>query len=210
MSVLDDLNKSVVEMDVEKAEELTQKALDEGLEAEKILNESLVPAMDFVGEQYENGKRFVPEMLLSAKAMKSAMELLRPKLTESGVEPKGRVVIGTVEGDLHDIGQNLVAMMLEGAGFEVHNVGTETTAEEFVQAATDNKATIVGLSALLTTTMTHMPEVIKALQEAGLRDKVKVLIGGAPVDKDFCEEIGADRYASDASTAVRAANEVIK
>jgi len=210
MSVLDDLNKSVVEMDVEKAEELAQKALDEGLEAEKILNESLVPAMDFVGEQYENGKRFVPEMLLSAKAMKSAMELLRPKLTESGVEPKGRVVIGTVEGDLHDIGQNLVAMMLEGAGFEVHNVGTETTAEEFVQAATDNKATIVGLSALLTTTMTHMPEVIKALQEAGLRDKVKVLIGGAPVDKDFCEEIGADRYASDASTAVRAANEVIK
>lgn len=210
MSVLDDLNKSVVEMDVEKAEELTQKALDEGLEAEKILNESLVPAMDFVGEQYENGKRFVPEMLLSAKAMKSAMELLRPKLTESGVEPKGRVVIGTVEGDLHDIGQNLVAMMLEGAGFEVHNVGTETTAEEFVQAATDNKANIVGLSALLTTTMTHMPEVIKALQEAGLRDKVKVLIGGAPVDKDFCEEIGADRYASDASTAVRAANEVIK
>jgi 5-methyltetrahydrofolate--homocysteine methyltransferase len=210
MSVLDDLNKSVVEMDVEKAEELTQKALDEGLEAEKILNESLVPAMDFVGEQYENGKRFVPEMLLSAKAMKSAMELLRPKLTESGVEPKARVVIGTVEGDLHDIGQNLVAMMLEGAGFEVHNVGTETTAEEFVQAATDKKATIVGLSALLTTTMTHMPEVIKALQEAGLRDKVKVLIGGAPVDKDFCEEIGADRYASDASTAVRAANEVIK
>ncbi len=197
-------------MDVEKAEELTQKALDEGLEAEKILNESLVPAMDFVGEQYENGKRFVPEMLLSAKAMKSSMELLRPKLTASGVEPKGRVVIGTVEGDLHDIGQNLVAMMLEGAGFEVHNVGTETTAEEFVQAATDSKATIVGLSALLTTTMTHMPEVIKALQEAGLREKVKVLIGGAPVDKDFCEEIGADRYASDASTAVRAANEVIK
>lgn len=210
MSVIDDLNKSIVEMDVEKAEELTQKALDEGLEAEKILNESLVPAMDFVGEQYENGKRFVPEMLLSAKAMKSSMELLRPKLTESGVEPKGRVVIGTVEGDLHDIGQNLVAMMLEGAGFEVHNVGTETTAEEFVQAATDSKANIVGLSALLTTTMTHMPEVIKALQEAGLRDKIKVLIGGAPVDKDFCEEIGADRYASDASTAVRAANEVIK
>jgi len=207
MSVLEDLNKSIVEMDVEKAEELAQKALDEGLAAEKILNEALVPAMDFVGEQYEKGKLFVPEMLLSAKAMKSAMELLRPQLTESGVEPKGRVVIGTVEGDLHDIGQNLVAMMLEGAGFEVNNVGTETTAEEFVQAARDSKANIVGLSALLTTTMTHMPEVIKALQEVGLREKVKVLIGGAPVDTDFCQEIGADRYASDASAAVRAANE---
>ena len=207
MSVLEDLNKSIVEMDVEKAEELAQKALDEGLAAEKILNEALVPAMDFVGEQYEKGKLFVPEMLLSAKTMKSAMELLRPQLTESGVEPKGRVVIGTVEGDLHDIGQNLVAMMLEGAGFEVNNVGTETTAEEFVQAARDSKANIVGLSALLTTTMTHMPEVIKALQEVGLREKVKVLIGGAPVDTDFCQEIGADRYASDASAAVRAANE---
>ncbi len=207
MSVLEDLNKSIVEMDVEKAEELAQKALAEGLAAEKILNEALVPAMDFVGEQYEKGKLFVPEMLLSAKAMKSAMELLRPQLTESGVEPKGRVVIGTVEGDLHDIGQNLVAMMLEGAGFEVNNVGTETTAEEFVQAARDSKANIVGLSALLTTTMTHMPEVIKALQEVGLREKVKVLIGGAPVDTDFCQEIGADRYASDASAAVRAANE---
>jgi 5-methyltetrahydrofolate--homocysteine methyltransferase len=210
MSVLEDLNQSVIEMDVDKAHELTQKALDEGFEAEKILNEALVPAMDYVGEQYENGKRFVPEMLLSAKAMKSAMELLRPKLTESGVEPRGRVVIGTVEGDLHDIGQNLVAMMLEGAGFEVHNAGTETNAEEFVKLAKEKNADIVGLSALLTTTMTHMPEVIKAMEEAGLRDKVKVLIGGAPVDNDFAKEIGADGYASDASTAVRVATEVLK
>ena len=208
MSILEDINKSVIEMDVDKAYELTQKAVTDGYKAETILYEALIPAMDLVGEQYENGKRFVPEMLLAAKAMKSAMELLRPKLIESGISSKGRVVIGTVEGDLHDIGQNLVSMMMEGAGFEVHNAGTETTSDEFIRLAKENNADIIGLSALLTTTMTHMPEVIKARAEAGLDDKIKVLIGGAPVDKDFSEEIGADGYASDASTAVRLAKKV--
>lgn len=209
MGVLDDLKQSVIDMEVDKATELTQKALDEGMEAEKVLNEALVPAMDAVGDQYEKGERYVPEMLLSAQAMKGGMQLLRPLLAESGVEPKGRIVIGTVEGDLHDIGQNLVSMMLEGAGFEVTNLGAETPAEEFVSAAKDNNANIVGLSALLTTTMTHMPEIIDALKENGLRDNVKVMVGGAPVSQDYSDEIGADGYASDASSAVKLAEKLI-
>jgi len=209
MGVLDDLKQSVIDMEVDKATELTQKALDEGMEAEKVLNEALVPAMDAVGDQYEKGERYVPEMLLSAQAMKGGMKLLRPLLAESGVEPKGRIVIGTVEGDLHDIGQNLVSMMLEGAGFEVTNLGAETPAEEFVSAAKENNAHIVGLSALLTTTMTHMPEIIDSLKANGLRDSVKVMVGGAPVSQDYSDEIGADGYASDASSAVKLAEKLI-
>lgn len=209
MGVFDDLKQSVIDMEVEKATELTQKALDEGTEAEKVMNEALVPAMDAVGDQYEKGERYVPEMLLSAQAMKGGMQLLRPLLAESGVEPKGRIVIGTVEGDLHDIGQNLVSMMLEGAGFEVTNLGAETPAGEFVSSVKDNSADILGISALLTTTMTHMPEVIDALQEDGLRENVKVMVGGAPVSQDYADEIGADGYASDASSAVKLAEELV-
>lgn len=209
MGVLDELKQSVIDMEVETATELTQKALDEGMDAEKVLNEALVPAMDAVGGQYEKGERYVPEMLLSAQAMKGGMQLLRPLLAESGVEPKGRIVIGTVEGDLHDIGQNLVSMMLEGAGFEVTNLGAETPADEFVSSVKDNSADILGLSALLTTTMTHMPEVIDALKADGVRDNLQVMIGGAPVSQDYAEEIGADGYASDASSAVKLAEELI-
>jgi len=209
MGVLDDLKQSVIDMEVDKATELTQKALDEGLDAEKVLNEALVPAMDAVGDQYEKGERYVPEMLLSAQAMKGGMQLLRPLLAESGVEPKGRIVIGTVEGDLHDIGQNLVSMMLEGAGFEVTNLGAETPADEFVSSVKDNRADILGLSALLTTTMTHMPEVIDALKEDGVRENLQVMIGGAPVSQDYADEIGADGYASDASSAVKLAEQLI-
>ena len=209
MGVLEDLKRSVIEMEVERTAELTQKALDEGLSAEEILNKALVPAMDVVGEQYERGKRYVPEMLLSAHAMKGAMEKLRPLLAKSGVEPKGRVVIGTVEGDLHDIGQNLVSMMLEGAGFEVHNLGTEVTADRFVAEAKERDADLVGISALLTTTMIHMPEVIEALKENGLRDRVKVMIGGAPVTQEYADEIGADGYAPDAAAAVKLAERLM-
>ncbi len=209
MGVLDELKQSVIDMEVESATELTQKALDEGMDAEKVLNEALVPAMDAVGDQYEKGERYVPEMLLSAQAMKGGMQLLRPLLAESGVEPKGRIVIGTVEGDLHDIGQNLVSMMLEGAGFEVTNLGAETPADEFVSSVKDNHADILGLSALLTTTMTHMPEVIDALKEDGVRDNLQVMIGGAPVSQDYADEIGADGYASDASSAVKLAEQLI-
>jgi 5-methyltetrahydrofolate--homocysteine methyltransferase len=141
-------------------------------------------------------------MLLSAEAMKGAMGLLRPLLAESGVEPAGIVVLGTVEGDLHDIGQNLVSMMLEGAGFEVTNLGAETPAEEFVEAVKENDANVLGMSALLTTTMTHMPDVIEALEEEGVREQVDVAIGGAPVSQDYADEIGADGYAADAAAAV--------
>ena len=209
MGVLEDLKQSVIGMEVEKAAELVQRALDEGLSAEEILNKALVPAMDAVGEQYERGERYVPEMLLSAHAMKGAMEKLRPLLAKSGVEPKGRVVIGTVEGDLHDIGQNLVSMMLEGAGFEVYNLGTEVSAERFVAGAKEYNADLVGMSALLTTTMIHMPEVIEALKENGLRDRVKVMTGGAPVTQEYADEINADGYAPDAAAAVKLAERLM-
>lgn len=210
MATLDELKTIVIDMEVEKAVELTQKALDEGKEAEEILNQALVPAMDIVGDQYDRGDKFVPEMLLSANAMKEAMVLLRPLLVESGVKMKGTVVLGTVEGDLHDIGQNLVSMMLEGAGFEVQNLGSETPSDEFVQAVKEHNPDIVGMSAMLTTTMLHMPEVIDALKEAGLRDKVKVMIGGAPLTQDYADEIGADGYAPDAAAATKLADKLMQ
>lgn len=200
--LLEDLGQAVFDMDEDTTVELTEEAIDEGLDPEVILNDSLVPAMDEVGEEYEKGERYVPEMLLSAEAMKGAMKLLRPLLAESGVEPAGIVVLGTVEGDLHDIGQNLVSMMLEGAGFEVINLGAETPAEEFVEAIKEHNANILGMSALLTTTMTHMPDVIEALEEEGIRDQVQIAIGGAPVSQDYADEIGADGYAADAAAAV--------
>ncbi|MBS3765194.1 corrinoid protein [Candidatus Bipolaricaulota bacterium] len=200
--ILEDLGQAVFDMDEDTTVELTEEAIDEGLDPEVILNDSLVPAMDEVGEEYEKGERYVPEMLLSAEAMKGAMELIRPLLAESGVEPAGIVVIGTVEGDLHDIGQNLVSMMLEGAGFEVINLGAETPAEEFVEAIKEHDANVLGMSALLTTTMTHMPDVIEALEEEGVREQVDVAIGGAPVSQDYADEIGADGYAADAAAAV--------
>jgi len=210
MALYEDLKVAVIDMEVERAVELTKKALDEGKKAEDIMNSSLVLAMDIVGEQYDKGEKYVPEMLLSAKAMKAAMGLLRPLLVESGVEMKGKVAIGTVEGDLHDIGQNLVSMMLEGAGFEVINLGAETPADTFVQSVKENKPDIVGMSALLTTTMLHMPEVINALKEAGLRDQVKVMIGVAPVTQQYADEIGADGYAPDAASAVKLANKLLQ
>ena len=207
--ILEELGQKVFDMDPEGALELTKKALDQGYKAEKILNDSLIPAMDRIGEEYEKGKRYVPEMLLSAEAMKGAMDILRPILTESGVEPIGKIVIGTVEGDLHDIGQNLVSMMLEGAGFQVKNLGAETTSEEFLEAIKEIDANVLGMSALLTTTMTHMPEVIESLDEAGLREKVSVIIGGAPVSEDYAREIGADGYAPDAASASKVVKNMI-
>jgi 5-methyltetrahydrofolate--homocysteine methyltransferase len=210
MEVLEELKASVIGMELERAAELTKKALDGGLDPERILKEALIPAMDAVGEEYEQGKRYIPEMLVSAEAMKSAMEILRPLLTKSRVEPMGRVVIGTVEGDLHDIGKNLVAMMLEGGGFEVHDLGTEVTADRFVEAVREYNADLVGMSALLTTTMVYMPKVIEALKEASLRDKVKVMVGGAPLTQEYADEIGADGYAPDAASAVKLAKRLLK
>jgi len=207
--MLEELKKAVLEGEDEKAAELTQKALEAGIEPGRILNEALVPAMEIVGKEYEDGKRYVPEMLISAEAMKAAMAVLRPKLVESGVKLKGKVVIGTVEGDLHDIGKNLVAMMLEGAGFEVIDLGVEVTAERFVQAVKEHKPDVLGMSALLTTTMIHMPEVIEALKAAGLRERVKVIVGGAPITREYAEKIGADGYAPDAASAVELVKQLL-
>jgi len=163
-SLLKRVKQAVLDGDGDETTELTKEAVSQGLGAPQILDEALTPAMDIVGEEYENGDRYVPEMLISAEAMKSAMVVLKPLLADAGVEARGRIVIGTVEGDLHDIGKDLVAMMLEGAGFEVVNLGAEITAEEFVKVAKEHKPDIIGMSALLTTTMIHMPEVIDALQ----------------------------------------------
>lgn len=203
--MIDAIKQAVQDGDRDKVVELTAAAIEAGAQPKEILDQALTPAMDIVGEEYERGDRYVPEMLISAEAMKGAMAQLRPLLADAGVEPRGRIVIGTVEGDLHDIGKDLVVMMLEGAGFEVANLGVEVTAEAFVEAVRDRDPGILAMSALLTTTMTNMPVVVEALQEAGLRDKVKVIIGGAPVTQEFADQIGADGYAPDAAGAVKLA-----
>lgn len=209
MDILADIKESIISMDEGKAKELTQKAIDESLEAEKILNEGLIPAMAVVGKEYEDGERFIPEMLLSAEAMKRALELLRPLLASSEAKKLGKVVMGTVEGDVHDIGQKLVGMMLEGGGFEVHSLGADVSVEEFVEAVKEESPNLLGMSALLTTTMTHMKEVVDALVKNGLRDKVKVMVGGATLNQRFADEYGADGYAPDAPSAVRLAKELL-
>ncbi len=203
--MIDAIKQAVLDGDRDKVVELTAAALEARTHPKEILDEALTPAMDIVGAEYERGDRYVPEMLISAEAMKGAMEQLRPLLADAGVEPRGRIVIGTVEGDLHDIGKDLVAMMLEGAGFEVTDLGVEVAAGTFVDGVRDAKANILALSALLTTTMTYMPQVIDALNEAGVRDQVKVIVGGAPVTQAFADEIGADGYAPDAAGAAKLA-----
>ena len=203
--MLDKIKQAVLAGEMEGIAELTNQALAQGIEAREILDQALTPAMDIVGEEYEKGERYIPEMLISAEAMKGAVLVLKPLLVEAGVEARGKLVIGTVEGDLHDIGKDLVAMMVEGAGFEVINLGAEITAEQFVNAVKEHKPNIVGMSALLTTTMIHMPDVIDALKQAGLRDQVKVMIGGAPVTQGYADKIGADGYAADAASATKLA-----
>lgn len=205
MTTLDELKTRVIDMDGQKVVELTKKALDEGSSAEEVLNNSLIPAMEIVGDEYEYGDRYIPEMLLSAEAMKGAMEVLRPVLVRTGIKMQGKVVMGTVEGDLHEIGMNLVSIMLEGAGFEVYNLGAEVPAEKFAKAVKEHDANLLGMSALLTTTMLNMKGVIEALQEAGIRERTKVMIGGAPVTQDYANDIGADGYAPDAPSAIELA-----
>jgi len=202
MTVLKEIGESVLAYQPKKAEEHTQRALDNGKTAAEVLNEGLIPAMDIVGKKYEAGEIYVPEMLMAAKAMKAALAILRPILAEAGVESKGTVVIGTVEGDLHDIGQNLVSIMLEGAGYDVVNLGIDNAKDVFVDAVESSGADVVAMSALLTTTMIQMPEVIGALIAVGLRDRVKIIIGGAPVTEEYANQIGADGYAKDAAAAV--------
>jgi len=207
---LSKMRDALVNGKADEVRDMVKKALDEGQEVEKILNEGLIAGMDIVGEKFKRNEFYVPEMLIAARAMKAGMEVLRPILVQKDVKPLGTVVLGTVRGDLHDIGKNLVGMMLEGAGFEIVDLGVDVSPEKFVQTVKEKKAQIVGLSALLTTTMPSMKDVIKALEEEGIRDKVKVMIGGAPVTQNYADEIGADGYAPDAASAADKAKELIK
>ena len=191
----------------QKAAELTKAALDEGVGPERILEEGLIAGMNIVGERFKANEFYIPEVLIAARAMKMAMEILEPKLAEAGVEPLGKAVIGTVKGDLHDIGKNLVMMMLKGAGFEVTDAGTDVSAEDFVAKAKESGAQIVGLSTLLTTTMSMMEKTTQSIKESGLA--AKVMIGGAPVTQNFADKIGADGYAPDAASAVDLAKSLI-
>ena len=186
-----------------------QKALDAGIGAADILNKGMIAAMGEVGRLFEEGEYFVPEMLIAARAMQKGLEILKPYLAEADVQSSGKVAIGTVKGDLHDIGKNLVSMMLEGAAFEVIDLGTDVSPERFIQAVKENGAQIIAMSALLTTTMPNMKNTIEALKEAGLRDKVKVMIGGAPVTQNYADQIGADGFAEDASRAVAKAKSLL-
>ena len=200
--------QNVIDGQAPETEAGVKAALEAGISAHAILNQSLIAAMDEVGRRFENGDFFVPEMLIAARAMQAGMKLLKPRLVEAEVKSTGKVAIGTVKGDLHDIGKNLVAMMLEGTGFEVRDLGVDVPPETFVKAAQDG-AQVIGMSALLTTTMGQMEETIEALRAAGLREKVKVLIGGAPVTQDFATRIGADAFAPDASSAARIARQLV-
>jgi corrinoid protein of di/trimethylamine methyltransferase len=202
------LYDAILSGDANTAKEVTQAALAEGVEPQNLVMEYMVPAMDEVGNKFECNEYFVPELLIAARAMKNSLELLRPLLAEKGVEPVGRVVIGTVKGDLHDIGKGLVASMLEGGGFEVIDLGVDVPPEKFVAAARENNADIIALSALLTTTMTGMKSVLEALTESGIREQVKVIIGGAPVTQQYCDSIAADGYSATASGAVSLAREL--
>ena len=208
MSVLQEIREAVIEGQAKVVVPKVEQALQEGIDANTILHDALIDAMGEVGQLFEDGEFFVPEMLIAARAMSAALEVLKPQLVEQGIEPVGKVAIGTVKGDLHDIGKSLVAMMLEGAGFEIVNLGVDVSPEKFI-AEIKNGAQIVAMSALLTTTMPNMKLTIDAIKDAGLRDQTVVLVGGAPVTAAYASEIGADGYAPDASAAVRKAKELL-
>ena len=203
------LYEAIVAGKLEPAVEITRQAIAEGVAPQMIINNYMIKAMGEVGQRFQDGKAFVPQLLMAGRAMKGALELLKPLLAGSASTTIGKIVIGTVKGDLHDIGKNLVASMLEGCGFEVINIGIDVTCDKFVEAVKENHADILCMSALLTTTMTYMKEVIQALEEAGIRNQVKVMIGGAPVSQGFADEIGADGYNDNANTAVAVAKELI-
>jgi 5-methyltetrahydrofolate--homocysteine methyltransferase len=200
--ILEKITSNLYSGKAEEVAELVQKALDQEMAPAEILSGGLIAGMDEVGRDFKAGDLFVPEVLIAARAMKAGMDVLRPLLAESDVPSAGKYVIGTVQGDLHDIGKNLVRMMLEGAGFETVDLGTDVQPDAFVDAVREHQPNIVGMSALLTTTMVNMRTTVEALEEAGLRDSVKIMIGGAPVTAAFAEEVGADAYAPDAASAV--------
>ena len=206
---LEALKEAVILGDVKGSNLLTEVAIRAGHSAQKILEEALAPAMEIVGDKFRCNEVYVPEVLVAARAMKKSLALLKPLLTQTGVKPVATAVIGTVKGDLHDIGKNLVCMMLEGAGFEVVDVGADVAPEKFVQAVKDTKAQILGISTLLTTTMLGMKDVLRALEQADLRKQVKVMVGGAPVTQSFADEIGADAYGESAAVAADKAKELL-
>ena len=206
---LNEVYEAVLNGDMGGTGEKVQVAIDADLSLEIILNDGLIKAMSEVGRLFEEGEYFVPEMLIAARAMQGGLNLLRPYLADTGIEPVGKVVIGTVKGDLHDIGKNLVGMMLEGAGFEIVDLGTDVAPETFVEAVREG-VDILGLSALLTTTMASMTSTIETIKESGLRDQVKIIVGGAPVTQEYADQIGADGFAADASRAATLAKSLIE
>lgn len=209
MADMEALAQAIINGKAPDAKKITEEAIAEGMNPGDILNNGLVAGMNVVGMKFKNNEFYVPEVLIAARAMKMAMEVLRPKLASSGVEAKGKVAIGTVAGDLHDIGKNLVAMMLEGAGFEIIDLGVDVKPQAFVEAVKDG-ANVIALSALLTTTMPAMKDTIETLKSEGVRDQASVMIGGAPVTQNYADEISADGYAPDAASAVDKAKELLK
>ena len=209
MENLNSLYEAIIKGDLIGAVESTKKAIAEGQEPQAIINDYMSKAMEEIGSRFEQGKAFVPELLMAARAMKGALEQLKPLLAENNTSRIGTVVIGTVKGDLHDIGKNLVASMLEGCGFEVINLGVDISSEKFIQSIKEHNANILCLSALLTTTMGYMKDIIMALEKEGLRERVKVMVGGAPVNSDFASKISADGYSSNANAAVILAKNLI-
>lgn len=209
MADLDKLYEAILTGKLNVAKEVTNEAIAENIDPHLIINNYMSRAMEDIGKRFEEGKAFVPELLMAARAMKGALDLLKPQMKGAASHSLGKVVIGTVKGDLHDIGKNLVASMLEGCGFEVINLGTDISSEKFINALKENQAQILCLSVLLTTTMNYMQEVIKALEENGLRSQVKVMVGGAPVSESFARQIGADGYSDNANAAVTLAKSLL-
>lgn len=201
MNIIEEISAFLQRGRAPKVKELVEQAIQEGIDAKTILEEGLLSAMSVVGEKFKNNEVFVPEVLVAARAMNAGIEILKPHLSANGVTAKGVAVIGTVKGDLHDIGKNLVKMMLEGKGIEVYDLGVDVSAEAFIEGAKEHGASIICCSALLTTTMNEMKNVVDKAEEAGIRNKVKIMVGGAPISQAFCDSIGADYYTLDAATA---------
>lgn len=208
MSILNEISQYLQQGKAKNVKELVQKAIDEGMDAKTILEEGLLSGMGVIGAKFKNNEVYVPDVLIAARAMNAGSELLKPLLASSGVKATGKVVLGTVKGDLHDIGKNLVRMMMEGKGLEVVDLGIDVPTDKFINAAKENGAQIIACSALLTTTMGEMKNVVEAAKEAGLRDKVTIMVGGAPVNDNFCKSIGADIYTPDAASAADEAAKV--
>ena len=201
MSILTEISEFLQKGKANEVKEVAQKGLDEGLSAKNILEDGLMPGMAIIGDKFKKNEVYVPEVLIAARAMNAGIEVLKPHMSEADASNKGTVVLGTVKGDLHDIGKNLVKIMMEGKGLNVIDLGIDVPAEKYVEAVKENSADVVACSALLTTTMTEMENVVKALEEAGLRDKVAIMVGGAPVTQSYCDSINADKYAPDAASA---------